>query len=113
MEVQIHIQERPWAGKLGIWLQDRAEDGTRRIAAPVVFAPVDMGVDDRAPSAEITHAAAQHLMEQLWRMGIRPRDGEGTMAHVEAMKNHIEDLRRMAFKSNFTALGPGAATLPR
>lgn len=40
---------------------------------------------------------AQNLMDALWNVGIRPAQGSGTGAHVEAMKYHLEDMRRLVF----------------
>lgn len=41
---------------------------------------------------------AQQIMNELWRVGVRPRDGAGTLAHVEATRAHLEDLRKLVFK---------------
>jgi hypothetical protein len=49
------------------------------------------------PMVKVSMASVQGLMEELWRMGVRPNNGEGGPAQVEAMKEHINDLRRMAF----------------
>ena len=49
------------------------------------------------PSFSLDDRATQSLMNQLWSQGVRPKNGEGGMAQVEAMKEHIIDLRKMAF----------------
>ena len=50
------------------------------------------------PSMGLTDAEAQNLLQELWRAGYRPNNGESTIAHVEALKYHLEDMRKLAFK---------------
>lgn len=99
--VEIFVQDQPWALNLGVWLVDRRADGSNGVAAPVVFAPVPEG-ESTPPSLSLSREAAQDLMSRMWQLGIRPREGEGTLAHVSAMQQHIEDLRKVAFKGEAT-----------
>lgn len=45
-----------------------------------------------------TRDDAQQVINELWRCGMRPRDGAGSLAHVDAQTAHLEDLRRLVFK---------------
>jgi hypothetical protein len=100
--VEIHVQDSaPWGRGLSVWLVDRHQDGKVFVAPPVVFTECDPG-ETSAPSFAMSQEAAQELMNRMWQLGIRPRDGEGTMAHVGAMKAHIEDLRKVAFSHHDT-----------
>lgn len=40
----------------------------------------------------------QSLFDALWRAGYRPHNGESSVAHVGAMKAHLEDMRTLVFK---------------
>lgn len=42
--------------------------------------------------------AGQSLFDALWKAGFRPNQGESSVAHVEALKYHLEDMRKLAFK---------------
>lgn len=48
------------------------------------------------PGLHFTDEAAQQLFDELWRVGLRPRNGESSLAHVDALKYHLEDMRRLA-----------------
>jgi hypothetical protein len=39
---------------------------------------------------------AQQLMNALWDAGLRPANGESSKAHVDALKAHLEDMRKIA-----------------
>lgn len=41
----------------------------------------------------------QSLFQALWDVGFRPHNGESSVAHVQAMKDHLEDMRRLVFES--------------
>ena len=42
--------------------------------------------------------AGQSLFDALWRVGYRPKNGEASGAHVEALKYHLQDMRSIVFK---------------
>ena len=39
----------------------------------------------------------QELMDDFWSLGIRPTDGQYTSGQVNAMHDHLEDMRSFAF----------------
>lgn len=45
----------------------------------------------------ITDNSAQMLMDELWRVGVRPSNGEGNVGQIGAMKLHLDDMRKIAF----------------
>ena len=52
----------------------------------------------KEPSVRLSEEAAQRLMDQLWIAGVRPSDGEGNIGQIGAVKAHLEDMRKIAFK---------------
>lgn len=59
--------------------------------------PASMLIGDNDPLL-LDRDQAQQLLDELWRLGFRPQDGAGSLAHVEAQKAHLQDLRRLVFK---------------
>lgn len=51
------------------------------------------------PTAKVTVGEAQALMDDLWRCGLRPSEGEGSAGQSAAQQQHIADLRAIAFKA--------------
>lgn len=41
---------------------------------------------------------AQFFMDELWRVGIRPTEGAGSVGQLAATERHLEDLRKLVFK---------------
>lgn len=41
---------------------------------------------------------AQQLMDELWLAGLRPTAGAGQAGAIDAVKFHLEDMRRLVFK---------------
>lgn len=50
------------------------------------------------PTFRLRRDDAQELMQELWRLGYRPNNGESTVAHIDALKYHLEDMRKLAFR---------------
>jgi len=42
----------------------------------------------------------QLLMDDLWRCGVRPSSGIGSVGQLEAVKYHLEDMRKLVFKED-------------
>lgn len=45
------------------------------------------------PPLVLSEDAAQSLLQALWNAGLRPNDGESSMAHVAAKDKHLQDMR--------------------
>jgi len=41
----------------------------------------------------------QDFFNQLWQLGFRPKDGTGNSGHIDALKYHLEDMRKLVFKT--------------
>ena len=52
------------------------------------------------PTLVLDHSVAQSIMNQMWRLGLRPHNGEGADAQVTAIKAHLEDMRTLVFKGS-------------
>lgn len=77
-------------------------DGERRSSVEGVFTlhPVEPGqLVEHGPTMRLTRDEAQQILDGLWHAGFRPRDGAGSLAHVDAQKAHLEDMRRLVFES--------------
>ncbi|MCG3207302.1 MAG: hypothetical protein FOGNACKC_00902 [Anaerolineae bacterium] len=72
-------------------------EGKVWLGEPVTMAEVDLSISG-APTLEITPEQAQVLMDELWNCGVRPSD-VGSAGQLEAVKYHLEDLRRLVFNA--------------
>ena len=51
------------------------------------------------PMVTIDPQAAQGLMDSLWDCGLRPSEGSGSAGALAATQRHLDDMRRLVFKS--------------
>lgn len=84
--------------------------GVVSVAQPVQFVERadDETVSDGATMMRLSpsvdpDAALQDLMDQLWALGVRPKD-IGTPGHLAATKEHLADMRALAFAAVSKAL---------
>lgn len=74
------------------------DKGINRVAEPLEFKTIERYTE--SPSfCELTKQEAQILMDDLWLCGLRPSEGTGSAGSLKATQNHLDDLRRLVFKS--------------
>ena len=102
-ELHIVIGTNDWN-----WVGDR---GTRAILKPLD--PVPVFYDDRRlppdfePTLLLRGKTAVALMNALWSAGLRPTVGRhDSQSQVEAMKYHLEDMRRLVFEAEPIEFNP-------
>lgn len=81
--------------------------GVHSAVKQLVFEDVQGG-DLIEPSFQLSHQQSQALFNSLWQIGFRPTDGTGNSGHVEALRNHLEDMRRIVFDGATKATKGGA-----
>lgn len=77
-------------------------DGTATFALQITRIPLDKATSvapliPESAGLPLSAADAQQIMDELWRVGVRPNNGEGAPAQVEAIRAHLEDMREFAF----------------
>lgn len=94
--IRITADLHPWNHRVEVRLGVEDEKGNFSIAEAASFKPVDDGtrID---PFVCLPPEAAQDLMNDLWRIGIRPAHGDGSAGQAAATQRHLDDLRTIAF----------------
>jgi hypothetical protein len=67
--------------------------------------PVEMEIAQKVVGA--THPATfvlddealQSVMNRLWELGFRPKNGEGNVGHIGAVKDHLSDMQKLVFEN--------------
>ena len=75
-----------------------AQDGAR---SHLVFALATAIHEDEVepqPTLSMRQDEAQQLMDELWRVGLRPSEGTGSAGAMAAVQAHLADLRALVFK---------------
>ncbi|MDF3837135.1 hypothetical protein P3W85_29890 [Cupriavidus basilensis] len=87
----------PWSHDIELRLGVKRDGRLYSIARPLVFEDIPNGarVD---PFVTMDAGTAQNLMDELWRCGLRPRDGTGSAGALAATERHLNDMRRLVFE---------------
>jgi len=93
---EIAIQKTIWNPhyEIAIFVQENGKDF---IALPLTLEEYKEGVEVTQTVA-FSKEELQEFFNELWKLGFRPNDGTGNSGHVEAIKYHLEDMRKIAFK---------------
>lgn len=66
----------------------------------IVYRPVVRNHIERYSGAlECSNDDLQRLVDQLWEAGIRPRAAKGSAGQLDAVQDHLNDMRVMAFSA--------------
>lgn len=87
-----------YSGLLSLHLVKKVADRNMAVAEAMTFRVYEPGEQTNPAPVQLTHSEAQELIDRLWACGLRPTEGKGTAGLIEAMKEHIGDLRKVAFE---------------
>ena len=65
------------------------------VARPLVFDVIEFG-EFSEPAVSIKKSEAQELMDELWRVGLRPSEGSGSAGSLAATERHLKDMQKIA-----------------
>ncbi len=90
-------------GTISIFAFYKNGDGSFGIAPPVewkVLTKEEMngGLQSPIPTLSMNRTSGQLLMDELWKVGLRPSEGTGSAGSLAATQRHLEDMRAIAFK---------------
>lgn len=83
------------AFEMSVLAYEKFEDGSVSVGE-LTFSPVATGAIV-PPTCALEETAAQSLMDDLWACGLRPTEGRGSAGAMEATREHLQDMRKIAF----------------
>lgn len=90
-DCRVYAMAAPWSRRVELLVKVGDAYGTS-----VVLETVPEGAAAQ-PTVSLTLDAAQELMDDLWRAGLRPSEGSGSAGSLRATEYHLEDMRRLVF----------------
>lgn len=82
------------------WRHGDFPDVPDQVAQPLTFVPRDPDVVEtygHAPAITMSREDVQSLMDELWRIGVRPSEGTGSAGSLAATERHLKDMQRITF----------------
>ena len=88
-----------WGDEILLRWAARDADGAMTVATGVTMQRLEPGasVAYLTPPLRLTPSEAAALMEELWRIGIRPSNSHGSTGQLAATERHLDDMRKIAF----------------
>lgn len=85
-----------------VWMEGLNSDKIGVLHAAPTFTMIDrndpQSMDRPLALFTLSQKELQYLMDSMWRKGIRPSNGEGSVGEIGALKYHLEDMRKLVFK---------------
>ena len=95
--LEIHAERSICRDSIDVYAIHRGDDGVVYVADPLVMrAREHDGRSVGSPTIELSPREAQHLIDELWRCGMRPTEGTGSAGSLAATERHLNDMRAIA-----------------
>lgn len=98
-DAKLLFQRENWSDDYEFALAYKAGPDMMVIAQPLVFEQVPNGALIKT-AFTLRRNEMQSLFNKMWAEGFRPADGTGNSGHTEAVKYHLEDMRKLVFKAS-------------
>lgn len=95
MNMKITADRHPWNMQVELRAALKGEDGYQ-VVQRISVAPIADG-EVAEPFMRLDPSDAQQLLDELWRIGIRPSQEQGSTGQAAAMQKHLDDMRTIAF----------------
>lgn len=96
MKTEFRAEMPGWDNRIHIYVRVTGGDGVSKFGRPLTLEELPEGhVIDR-PAMSIGKTDAQQLMDELWRVGLRPTDGTGSAGSLAATERHLADMKAIA-----------------
>jgi hypothetical protein len=93
----IYVRDDGFEGTISIAMTVRHGRGSHSMAKMITMEEKKEG-QFISPFLTLQRDTVQNIFNQMWSLGFRPKDGTGNSGHMDAMKNHLEDMRRLVFR---------------
>lgn len=98
-DIEFHLEPIMWSGAIQLWMRQRLPNGFA-IATKIEMSKMSSEEPQEIHNPLMTFdtAAAQQLMDELWKCGLRPSEGTGSAGQLASVQYHLEDMRRLVFE---------------
>lgn len=95
--LEVRAETRQFDRLVDLYVGEFDECGyVRMVAEPVVLRTIEDGEIIPDPTVSLRREAAQRLMDELWRCGLRPTEGSGSAGSLAATERHLKDMQAIA-----------------
>lgn len=98
MNFRILAHRVPYRDRIELAALRREPDGRQWIGKPIEMRIMEEGEFVTDPTLSISTEAAQELIDELWRCGLRPTEGTGSAGSLAATERHLADMRTIGGK---------------
>ena len=100
-KLKFHARRPIWLGdRVHLHVLTHTQSGKSAIATNMTFDELSPNESvSSCPVMDMSFDEAQSLMNELWECGVRPAGAAGSMGQLTAVNAHLQDMRKIAFRS--------------
>lgn len=97
MKTEIRANRTPWQDVIELAIIKRNTNGNIAIAEPLIMRTLDKS-EIIQPTLSLRIDEAQIMIDELWRVGLRPSEGTGSAGSLAATERHLKDMQTITMK---------------
>lgn len=95
----VFVSRRSWGMQYSLLFSARNIIDNKPLCSKLVYEPYpESGLVDAPPTIELSIFEVQNLIDELWKMGVRPSPNLESVKNENALSIHLDDMRKIAFK---------------
>ena len=95
-KIEVRAEKVLYTNSVDLLVMQRHADGSASVGRPLTMERLEPGAHFGEPTLRLGMDAAQLLIDELWRCGLRPSEGAGSAGSLAATERHLKDMRDVA-----------------
>ena len=96
LKLEVRAERVFYRNRIDLAVFHRRTDGRIDVGLPLTMQTIAEGEEISEPTLSLGTEAAQTLMDELWRCGLRPSEGTGSAGSLAATERHLKDMQTIA-----------------
>ena len=98
LPIDIMARREDWQNGISLFCRKITVAEGFSVIKPVIFEKHNKAMRVE-PFLSLNLTEAQKLIDELWSCGLRPSEGTGSAGSLAATENHLQDMKKIAFKT--------------
>lgn len=94
--IEIRAEKAWFRNRIEFMVIHKSENGRIAVGRSITMDTVEEGEALGEPTFSLRYDEAQAMMDELWRVGLRPTEGTGSAGSLAATERHLKDMQTIA-----------------
>lgn len=94
--IEVRAEKAWFRNRIEFMVIQKSENGRTSVGRSITMQTIEEGEAFGDPTFSLRPDEAQAMMDELWRVGLRPSEGTGSAGSLAATERHLKDMQAIA-----------------